>query len=451
MTPENFELWVRPLTAEQVSDGQIQVRVPNAFALDWIERHYLGLISECASRVSDGISIELVLDAQGGGPQSQAAAQPNLRLLPGAPQESAWSSATQQDVPGASTGPGAPSKLHPALNHRYLFENFVVGPTNMFCHASCRAVADKPGHRYNPLFIYGGAGLGKTHLLHAIGQSVYATNPRARIRCISSEAFMNEVVNAIRYESITELRRNYRQECDLLLIDDIQFLAGKDRTQEEFFHIFNALHERSHQIVLTSDKMPHEIPNLEERLRSRFEWGLLADVQMPELETRIAILQKKALQRGVTLDDSVAFYIAKNVQSNIRELEGALVRLLAKSSFEQRPIDEEFAQEILGGQFRSEGSGLTADAIIKRVAARYSLKPSDIKGGQRRKTISQPRHVAMYLVKTMTSLSYPEVGEQFGGKDHSTVIYAVNKIEQELSRDPQLAAVINALEASLKK
>ena len=318
------------------------------------------------------------------------------------------------------------------LSPRYSFDTFIVGASNQFAHAACRAVAEAPSRSYNPLFLYGGVGLGKTHLMHAIGHYVLTHSPGLKLTYISAERFMNEVVNAIRYDRILEFRERYRG-VDVLLVDDIQFIVGKERTQTEFFHTFNALHDAQKQIVLSSDCPPHQITELEERLRSRFEWGLIADIQPPDLETKIAILKRKAEAEGVPLPDDVALYIAGRIKSNIRELEGSLIRLLAYASLTGRELSMTLAQEVLRDVLRHEERAVTIDMIQKFVAEYYQLKLVELKSRNNSKSVAMPRQVAMYLCKSLTNASLPEIGKSFGGKHHSTVIHSIRKVEEHAS------------------
>jgi chromosomal replication initiator protein len=314
------------------------------------------------------------------------------------------------------------------LNPRYTFDTFIVGSSNQFAHAACRAVAEAPSRSYNPLFIYGGVGLGKTHLMHAVGQYVVQHNRSLRLTYISSERFMNEMINAVRYDRVLDFRERYRS-VDVLLVDDIQFLAGKEGTQTEFFHTFNALYDSQKQIVLSSDCPPHEIPALEERLRSRFEWGLIADIQSPDLETKVAILKKKAETEAVPLPDNVAMYIAGKIKSNIRELEGSLIRLIAYASLTGQELSLSLAQEVLKNIIDHEEKAVTIDAIQKFVAEYYNLKLVELKSRNNSKSVAMPRQIAMYLCKSLTHASLPEIGRSFGGKHHSTVIHSIRKVE----------------------
>jgi len=320
------------------------------------------------------------------------------------------------------------------LNPRYTFDTFIVGSSNQFAHAACRAVAEAPSRSYNPLFIYGGVGLGKTHLMHAVGQYVLQHDRTLKLTYISSERFMNEMINAVRYDRILDFRERYRS-VDVLLVDDIQFLAGKEGTQTEFFHTFNALYDSQKQIVLSSDCPPHEIPALEERLRSRFEWGLTADIQSPDLETRVAILKKKAETEAVPLPDNVAMYIAGKIKSNIRELEGSLIRLIAFASLTGQEISLPLAQDVLKNILDHEEKAVTIEAIQKFVADYYNLKMLDLKSRNNSKSVAMPRQIAMYLCKSLTHASLPEIGRSFGGKHHSTVIHSIRKVEDLRKRD----------------
>src|ERR1700694_2527683 len=320
------------------------------------------------------------------------------------------------------------------LNPRYTFDTCIVGSSNQFAHAACRAVAEAPSRSYNPLFIYGGVGLGKTHLMHAVGQYVLRHDQNLKLTYISSERFMNEMINAVRYDRVIDFRERYRT-VDVLLVDDIQFLAGKEGTQTEFFHTFNALYDSQKQIVLSSDFPPHEIPALEERLRSRFEWGLIADIQSPDLETKVAILKKKAETEAVPLPDNVAMYIAGKIKSNIRELEGSLIRLIAFASLTGQEISLQLTQDVLRNVLDHEEKAVTIEVIKKFVADYYNLKLADLKSRKNSKSVAMPRQVAMYLCKSLTHASLPEIGRSFGGKHHSTVIHSIRKIEDMRKKD----------------
>jgi chromosomal replication initiator protein len=353
------------------------------------------------------------------------------------------------DAPGlaAPAGFGAlPSDAAPnvGLNLRYTFDTFVVGPSNQFAEAASRAVAEAPARSYNPLYIYGGVGLGKTHLMHAIGHYVLRNNPHFKLTYISTERFMNEMINAVKTDRVIDFRERYRS-VDVLLVDDIQFLAGKEGTQNEFFHTFNALYDAQKQIVLSSDCPPNEIPSLEERLRSRFEWGLIADIQPPDLETKVAILKKKAEAESVPLPDNVAIYIAEKIKSNIRELEGSLIRLIAFASLTNREVSVGLAQEVLKNVIGQDERAVTVDMIQKSVADYYQLKVVDMRARNNSKSVALPRQIAMYLCKTLTHASLPEIGRSFGGKHHSTVIHSIRKIETLRRKDRDFNNVISGL------
>ena len=339
--------------------------------------------------------------------------------------------------------------LHESLKSKYSFESFVVGSSNQFAHAAARAVSKTPGVSYNPLFVYGGVGLGKTHLLNAIGLELLRNAPKSRVIYVSAEQFMNELVYCLRYQKMGDFRKKYRDGCDLLLVDDVQFIAGKERTQEEFFHTFNHLHDAQKQIVLTSDKVPREIPGLEERLRSRFEWGLIADIQAPDLETRLAILKKKADDDGIVINDEVAFFLVSHIKSNIRELEGSLIRLNAFASLNSAPITIDLAKDVLKNVLGGIDKHLTVEEIQKVVADFYAIKLADLTGKRRIKSFALPRQIAMYLCRKHVNSSYPEIGSKFGGKDHSTVVHAFSKVQKNLETDLRLKDQVQALEQSI--
>lgn len=334
------------------------------------------------------------------------------------------------------------------LNSRYTFSTFVVGNSNQFCHAAALRVAEQPGLSYNPLFIYGGVGLGKTHLLHAIGNSVLARNPQAKVVYMSSETFTNDLIQALRNGKMDEFKQNMRS-IEVLLIDDIQFMSGKERTQEEFFHTFNTLYNAKHQIVITSDKIPHEISGLEERLKTRFSWGLIADIQAPEYETRLAILRGRAAAEGVEIPQEVSEYVAENISSNVRELEGAFTKLHAVSSLQGLPVTLELCKSALQPLLHTKSSNISIDEIKKVVAEFFNIKVSEMVSKRRTKNLSFPRHIAMYLCRKHTTASYPEIGLQFGGRDHSSVIHAANVVTTKIASDNSIGAIISKLEQRL--
>jgi len=418
----SFFTWFNP-TAFLDDDGStVRVKVPNDLFRDWLTKHYAGVIAEAVSDLKrDGTVVSFVT--------ADAPAPPPA---PPAPPASA------ADLP--KERPGAIARL----NQRYTFAKFVVGSSNQFAHAAARAVAEAPSRSYNPLFIYGGVGLGKTHLMHAIGQYLDTHSPQLELTYISSERFMNEMINGVRYDRILEFRERYRN-MDILLVDDIQFLAGKEGTQTEFFHTFNSLYDAQKQIIISSDCPPHEIPQLEERLRSRFEWGLIADIQPPDIETKVAILKKKAEAENVPLPDDVALYIAGKIKSNIRELEGSLIRLIAYASLTGRQISLPLAQDVLRNILDRDDAKVTIDVIQKSVATRYSLKVSDLKSKNSSKLVAEPRQIAMYLCKSLTSASLPQIGKSFGGKHHSTVIHSIRKIEARRKQDASFNSLMETL------
>ena len=424
----SFYTWFKP-TAFLADDGRIvTVRVPNALFKDWITKHYSGVIAEALEEVQRSDALVSFVAAG----SAEAVAPP--RTPPAAP---AVTDAADEVLQPITPTPAA------GLNPRYTFDTFIVGSSNQFAHAACRAVAEAPSRSYNPLFIYGGVGLGKTHLMHAIGHYVLHHDRNLMLTYISSERFMNEMINAVRYDRLIDFRERYRS-VDVLLVDDVQFLAGKEGTQNEFFHTFNALYDSQKQIVLSSDCPPHEIEQLEERLRSRFEWGLIADIQPPDLETKVAILKKKAEAEAVPLPDSVAIYIAGRIKSNIRELEGSLIRLIAYASLTGRELSTDLAQEVLRNVKEHEEKAVTIEHIQKFVSEYYQLKLSDLKSRNNSKSIAMPRQVAMYLCKALTHASLPEIGRSFGGKHHSTVIHSIRKVEALRKEDAHFNTLVNS-------
>lgn len=455
LKPQNFDLWFRPILCTAVASGRITLTVPNRFIKDWFENHYLALVlEEIARQTQREYQVEwLVSDTDdwpaegagaGLGPLGESgAATPGLEADPGA----ASATPPVDNVPVSMPLPLA--KEGPELLAKYTFDTFVVGPSNQLAEAASNAVAENPAGKYNPLFIYGGVGLGKTHLLHAIGHKIRKHHPDWRIVYLKTETFMNEYINQVRNNRIEEFRIKYRQMPDVLLMDDIQYLGGKERTQDEFFHTFNALFESHRQIVVTADKYPHEIPDLEERIRSRFQWGLIADIQPPEFETRVAILQKKAEYDKIDLPLDVAHYLAAHIKSNVRELEGLLIRVAAFASLQQRPITVDFAQETLKNFLTQASSTLTVEAIQKEVANYFNIKIADLKSQKRHQTVARPRQIAMYLARKLCKASYPELGQKFGGKDHTTVLSACRKIESLIQEDIKIRNIIQEIERHL--
>jgi chromosomal replication initiator protein len=425
----SFYTWFKPTSFLAEEDSAIKVRVPNALFRDWLTKHYSGVISDAMTEVRKGhLAVNFVAEAPAEAPMDAVP-------IPPGPNESP--ALDTVEAPPLSTAPG-PAGLNP----RYTFDTFIVGSSNQFAHAACRAVAEAPSRSYNPLFIYGGVGLGKTHLMHAIGHYVLRHDPNLTLTYISAERFMNEMINAVRYDRIIDFRERYRT-VDVLLVDDVQFIAGKEGTQTEFFHTFNALYDSQKQIVISSDCPPHQIPQLEERLRSRFEWGLIADIQSPDLETKVAILKKKADAEAVPLADDVAIYIAGRIKSNIRELEGSLIRLVAYASLTGQEISLGLAQEVLRNILDHEEKAVTIEIIQKFVAGYYNLKLADLKSRNNSKSVVMPRQVAMYLCNSLTHASLPEIGRSFGGKHHSTVIHSIRKIEGLRKRNQDFNSVIH--------
>lgn len=419
---QNFETWIRPIVARASGPGEIVLEVPSKFFRDWLAEHFLATIEETLSllaRQTTKVSLTINHALQGRGP------------------------AEKREVVEKQKPPRI-SNLIP----KYNFENFVVGASNQFAHAASLAVATQPGDHYNPLFIYGGVGLGKTHLINAIGHKVVDSRPGLKVLYLSSESFMNELIASLRRDKMDEFKIRFRN-IDVLILDDVQFLAGKERTQEEFFHTFNSLHASRRQIVITSDKFPKEIPDLEDRLRNRFEWGLIADIQPPDVETRVAILEKKAEAEGIALPQEVGIFLASHIDSNVRELEGSLTRLGAFASLTKAPITVELAKEVLHNTLKGLQREVTVESIQKTICDYFNIKLGDMRAKTRTKNIVLPRQVAMYLCRKHTATSFPVIGDKFGGRDHSTVIHASKSIEKKLKEDPQMQATIDKLEKKL--
>jgi chromosomal replication initiator protein len=432
VSQQNFETWIRPIKISSMEGNNITLNVPNKFFKDWLIENYHSVIKATLTSLA---GIDLKVDLQIA--QEIKKSQSSVRRHGELPEKTR--------TPGKSVRSG----INHSLNPHYSFERFVVGPCNQFAHAASVAVAEQPAKNYNPLFIYGEVGLGKTHLLNAIGFHALSLHKDMNVVYVSAEEFMNELINSIRYDRMPKFREKYRN-IDCLLIDDIQFMAGKERTQEEFFHTFNTLHDSGKQIVVTSDKFPKDIPNLESRLRSRFEWGLIADIQPPEIETKIAIIEKKAQENNVVLPHNVAYYVASHVESNIRELEGYLIRISAFSSLTGKEIDMNLTKEVLKKILkRNEKEDVTIEEILKTVAGKLNIKLSDIKSQKKNKNLVLSRQIAMYLSRKMTASSFPDIGEKIGGRDHSTVIYANNKIKKALEEDTTLKKIIQDIEETL--
>ncbi|HJY27825.1 MAG TPA: chromosomal replication initiator protein DnaA [Pyrinomonadaceae bacterium] len=444
-----LDKWFTSIQFESLDSSQhvLRLRAPNQVVKDWVVSNYGKVLTESLNeqrlsgysvgwvvgKVSDWVPVDLTV---GSGETSHD----DPRFI------------TPDILPVVTVSePTSAPPAEPSLSAKYTYDSFVVGSCNQFAHAASLAVAEAPGRTYNPLYLYGGVGLGKTHLMHACGHAIKSRNQHLKLCYISSERFMNDLINAIRYDKTQSFREKYRS-VDVLLIDDVQFMAGKERTQEEFFHTFNALYDQQKQIVISSDCPPREIPTLEERLHSRFEWGLIADIEPPDLETKIAILKRKGDLIGVTIPDDVAMFIAGRVKSNVRELEGSLVRLIAIASLRGEPISKSLAQDAIRNIAKEEESGVVSvQQIQKLVASTYKLTIDELISKNNARQISHPRQVAMYLCKHLTKHSYPEIGRAFGGKHHTTVMHSVEKIEALVATDETLQRLISELSESLQK
>ena len=422
---QNYETWIQPIVFVSRDKSCVYLNVPNKFFRDWLTEHYLTRIEEVLSKV----------------------AQQKMAVSLDVKQESQIKTIADKKV-GKDEREREKSRRTSNLIPRYTFENFVIGASNQFAHAASMAVANQPGDHYNPLFIYGGVGLGKTHLINAIGHKAVSKFPGSKVFYLSSESFMNELISSLRRDRMDEFKMKFRN-VDVLILDDVQFIAGKERTQEEFFHTFNSLYEARKQIVITSDKFPKEIPGLEDRLRNRFEWGLIADIQPPDMETRVAILQKKAEVEKVILPHDVAIFLASNIDSNVRELEGALTRLGAFASLTHSNITVDLAKEVLKNTLKGAQREITIEGIQKTICDYYNIKLGDLKAKRRTKNIAIPRQVAMYLCRKYTETSFPAIGDKFGGRDHSTVIHASKTIEKKIKQDPYMLTTIEKLERNL--
>ncbi|SDI23980.1 chromosomal replication initiator protein DnaA [Alteribacillus persepolensis] len=427
----SFETWLKSTKATELHEDTIIITAPNEFARDWLENRYSSLISDTLQDIT-GADLNVKF------------------IIPETEEEHGISIEQEMKKMPSESGQHSDEVPKSMLNDKYTFNTFVIGSGNRFAHAASLAVAEAPAKAYNPLFIYGGVGLGKTHLMHAIGHYVIDHNPEARVVYLSSEKFTNEFINSIRDNKAVNFRNKYRS-VDVLLIDDIQFLAGKEQTQEEFFHTFNALHEESKQIVISSDRPPKEIPTLEDRLRSRFEWGLITDITPPDLETRIAILRKKAKAEKLDVPNEVMLYIANQIDTNIRELEGALIRVVAYSSLINQDMNADLAAEALKDIIpSSKPKKITIPDIQETVAEQFGIQVQELKAKKRTKTIAFPRQIAMYLSREMTESSLPKIGDEFGGRDHTTVIHAHEKIATMLQTDTELQKSLQEIIDKLK-
>ncbi|MES9869416.1 MAG: chromosomal replication initiator protein DnaA [Sedimenticola sp.] len=428
LSPQQFNTWIRPL--QTVDEGAcIRLLAPNQFVLNWVKNHYLSHINQFLNDLAGGTPPEVVLEI---GSKAKAEKEKS-------PEQPSGNVAEQKNpLPRVRVKPSG-EPIHSNLNRDFTFDTFVEGKSNQLARAASMQIGENPGTVYNPLFIYGGVGLGKTHLMHAVGNTILEKNPQARVIYLHSETFVAEMVKALQHNTIDDFKRRYRS-VNALLIDDVQFFAGKERSQEEFFHTFNALFESQQQIILSSDRFPKEVAGLEERLKSRFGWGLTVAIEPPDLETRVAILKSKADQLfGVDLPNEVAFFIGKRVRSNIRELEGALRRIVANSEFTGRPITQEFAKDALRDMLAAQDKQVTIENIQKTVGEYFKIRTSDLLSAKRSRTIARPRQIAMTLAKELTSHSLPEIGEAFGGRDHTTVLYATRKVAELKESDTRIA------------
>ena len=424
LTEVSFNTWIKSIEPLKITDSSITLGVRNDFTNDILENRYKDLIkNSIQAACNKSYTINLVVISE----------------------EATDLEANSLKDTNKKKNLTVNDEMSATLNPKYTFDSFVIGNSNRFAHAACLAVAESPAKAYNPLFIYGGVGLGKTHLMHAIGKYIQTVNSNSKVVYVSSEKFTNELINSIKDDKNVEFRNKYRN-VDVLLIDDIQFIAGKESTQEEFFHTFNALHDANKQIILSSDRPPKEIPTLEDRLRSRFEWGLIADIQPPDFETRIAILKKKADVENLNIPNEVMVYIATHIKSNIRELEGALIRIVAYSSLTNKDISVDLASEALKDIISNRNSKqVTIELIQDIVSSYYNLKVEDFKSSRRTRNVAFPRQIAMYLSRKLTDTSLPKIGEEFGGRDHTTVIHAYEKISQNLKKDESLQTAVAEL------
>src|SRR5688500_8676544 len=443
---QTYRTWLSGTSASTLTNNELLIEAPSQFHVEWIEDKYGALLAELTRRVI-GRPLKLVFRSSRLPPPSVPAFELSPSMM-----EAATPAPTASA--GSRSAPPVPPRAASGLNDRYTFDRFVVGSNNQLAAAACRAVADKPARQYNPLFIYGGVGLGKTHLMHAIGNHILASEAASRIAYVSSEQFTNQLVTSIQEGSMGEFRRRYRQ-MDLLLVDDVHFLAGKERTQEEFFHTFNALYDAQKQIILTSDRPPKELPGLEERLVSRFEWGLVADIKPPDYETRVAILRKKAADDRIVLDTEVIDYIAHSCTASVRELEGAVIKLLAFSSLTNQEITTALARTALSGVLRGEGANerarVTPEVVRDTVARRWKVRPDALASKRRTKDLTVPRQVAMYLIKQVLDTPLVQIGAVFGGRDHSTVIHSIRKVETDMQDDADFRNQVESVATELRR
>jgi chromosomal replication initiator protein len=434
VSPHSVATWLEPVRLEAITDGSAILSVPNSFFMSWLRDNYLNLLADTLTQVT-GIKYEIVFTSRNEVTDPSKTDREEIRL----------GEMVCQDLSLTDE-----FTIQHNLNPRYSFESFVVGSCNEFARAAALSVVEKLGEAYNPLFIYGGVGLGKTHLMSAIGYGTLTRDKKRKVSFSTSEEFTNEMINALRYDKMQEFRNKYRN-VDLFLIDDIQFLARKERTQEEFLHTFNRLYEARKQIVITADCFPNDLADIEQRLKSRFCWGLVADIGAPDLETRVAILKRKAFEDSINLPDDVAIFLAEEVESNVRDLVGNLIRVVAMSTLQGKPLSKELVETSLKSLMRRQSKPITIEHIITQVAKAFNVKPLEIKSRKKHKLYSFPRQVGMYLARELTECSYPEIGVAFGGKDHSTVIYAARKIEKGMENDESLKSMIEGLKKEIRK
>ena len=436
---QTYAIWFSPIRPASLTGDSITLEVPNKFFKDWLLERYLNILRAALQQASGReLKVEIVANENEVLPPREVK-RAEAKADPKKEGKGFWPFSRQPQDPAREIG----------LNEKYTFDSFVIGPSNRFAHAASLAVSDSPAKAYNPLFIYGAAGLGKTHLMHAIGQRVLEKSPKAKVLYISSEEFTNQLIGAIQNRSTPKFREKYRS-VDILLIDDVHFIAGKESTQEEFFHTFNTLYDSHKQIVVTSDRPPKEINKLEERLVSRFGWGLVTDIQPPDFETRTAILKKKSEKETIRLPEDVFYFLAEKVKTNIRELEGALIRVVAYSRLVEKEVSVDLAKEVLKDMIIEGEKKVTIDLIQKKVSEYFDIKLSDMRAKKRSKAIAYPRQIAMYLARQLTDYSLPEIGDQFGGRDHTTVIHACDKIEGDLKVKEGFAPLVDRLITSIK-
>jgi chromosomal replication initiator protein len=450
LDPQIFEAYIKPLSplSFDKNTSELAIGAPSKFLVDRVERSYGEEISKTlSSQLGENAKVSFKLETSLA--KVDKTLQPNYQAKVVVKKSSDTEAYQKQSLNSDLRSPSNENRFFQSnLNSRYTFGNFVVGSSNQFCHAAAKQVSESPGQSYNPLFIYGGVGLGKSHLLHAIGNSILERNPNSKVLYMSSESFTNELIQSLRTGKMDEFKRKLR-ELDVLLIDDIQFISGKERTQEEFFHTFNTLHSAKKQIVITSDTVPQDIVGLKERLQTRFSWGLIADLQVPDFETRVAIINRKASSENVVLPMDVAQFVAENISTNVRELEGALTRLCAVSSLQGVKISKQLAESVLKPMLKTKTINIKVDDIKTAVSSYFGLKIADLSSKKRSRSYSFPRHIAMYLCRKHTTCSYPDIGDQFGGRDHSSVIHAANVVGKKLGSDSELKTILGKIEAVL--